>query len=228
VLTHVRYLYFTRNNRSKLIKLLILRYNNWNIQQYVIYHSYLQLKLLIKFYFFQMLSFCNMITFEIGVRIAVRYSRSYDCLCGQGSWLQKQRSGFDSRRYWIWEVVGLERRLSLVSKIEELLGRKNSCSGQEYRDYGRRDQLRWPCDTPLPTKIYIDFAYKLQSLGLKSSLADWSHEGTVDNIRYSKCKTTSSSICIKWRSLVALNIFNKPSVLFDAMSQNALQMVEIC
>jgi hypothetical protein len=29
---------------------------------------------------------------------------------GQGSWLQMQRSGFDSRRYQIfWEVVGLER-----------------------------------------------------------------------------------------------------------------------
>jgi hypothetical protein len=38
---------------------------------------------------------------------------------GQSSWLQIQRSGFDSRRYWIfWEVVGLERGpLSLVSTI---------------------------------------------------------------------------------------------------------------
>jgi hypothetical protein len=54
-----------------------------------------------------------------------------------------QRSGFDSRRYQIfWEVVGLERGpLSLVSAIEELLGRKSSGSGLESREYGRRDQL---------------------------------------------------------------------------------------
>jgi hypothetical protein len=41
---------------------------------------------------------------------------------GQSSWLQIQRSGFDSRRYQIfWEVVGLERGLlSLMSTTEEL------------------------------------------------------------------------------------------------------------
>jgi hypothetical protein len=39
--------------------------------------------------------------------------------------LQIHRSGFDSRRYHIFWVVGLERGpLSLVSTIEELLGRK--------------------------------------------------------------------------------------------------------
>jgi hypothetical protein len=44
----------------------------------------------------------------------------------QGSWLQIQRSGIDSRSFQIfWEVVGLERGpLSLVSTTEELLGRK--------------------------------------------------------------------------------------------------------
>jgi hypothetical protein len=49
----------------------------------------------------------------------------------QSSWLQIQRSGFDSRRYQIfWEVVGPERGpLSLVSITEELLGRKSSGSG---------------------------------------------------------------------------------------------------
>jgi hypothetical protein len=51
---------------------------------------------------------------------------------GQSSWLQIQRSGFNSRRYQIfWEVVGLERGpLSLVSTIE-LLGRKSSGSSLE-------------------------------------------------------------------------------------------------
>jgi hypothetical protein len=44
----------------------------------------------------------------------------------ESSWLQIQRSGFDSRNYQnFWEAVGLERgALSLVSAIEELLGRK--------------------------------------------------------------------------------------------------------
>jgi hypothetical protein len=45
---------------------------------------------------------------------------------GQRTWPQIQRSGFDSWHYQIfWEVVGLEQGpLSLVSTIEELLGRK--------------------------------------------------------------------------------------------------------
>jgi hypothetical protein len=39
--------------------------------------------------------------------------------------------------------VGLERGLlSLVSTIEELLGRNNSGSGLEIREYGRGDPLR--------------------------------------------------------------------------------------
>jgi hypothetical protein len=39
--------------------------------------------------------------------------------------------------------VGLERGLlSLVSKIERLLGRTNSGFGLEIREYGRGDQLR--------------------------------------------------------------------------------------
>jgi hypothetical protein len=60
---------------------------------------------------------------------------------GQSSWLQIQRSGFDSRCYQIfWEVVGLERGpLSLVSTIEELLGRNSRGSCQEIRHYGRRE-----------------------------------------------------------------------------------------
>jgi hypothetical protein len=59
---------------------------------------------------------------------------------GQSSWLQIQRSGFDSRCYHIFcEVVGLERGpLSLASTTEELLERKNNGSGLENRDYGRR------------------------------------------------------------------------------------------
>jgi hypothetical protein len=53
----------------------------------------------------------------------------------QSSWLQIQRSGFDSRRYRIFrEVVGLERSpLSLMGTTEVLLGRNISGSGLEIR-----------------------------------------------------------------------------------------------
>jgi hypothetical protein len=49
---------------------------------------------------------------------------------GQSSWLQIQRSDFNSWHYQsFWEVVGLERDLlSLVNTIEELLRRKSSGS----------------------------------------------------------------------------------------------------
>jgi hypothetical protein len=51
--------------------------------------------------------------------------------------------GFDSWRYQIiWEIVGLERgTLSLMSTIEELLGRNGSGFGLEVREYGRGDPL---------------------------------------------------------------------------------------
>jgi hypothetical protein len=67
-----------------------------------------------------------------------------------GSW-------FNSRRHQIfWEVVGLERGpLSLVTTIEELLEKKNSCSGLESREYGSRDPSRWPRDTLCPQKLAL-------------------------------------------------------------------------
>jgi hypothetical protein len=44
--------------------------------------------------------------------------------------------------------VGLGRGpLSLVSTVEELLERKNSCSGLGSREYGRMDPSRWPRGT---------------------------------------------------------------------------------
>jgi hypothetical protein len=82
----------------------------------------------------------------------------YDRLCGLMVRVPGYRSrgpGFGSRLYQIfWEVVGLERvQLSLVSTIEELLGRNNCGSGLENREYGRGDPLRWPRDTLYPQKL---------------------------------------------------------------------------
>jgi hypothetical protein len=76
---------------------------------------------------------------------------------GESSWLQIQRSRFDSRRYHIfWEVVGLERSpVSLMSTFEELLERKSSDSGLENREYGRRDPSRWPRGTLYPLKLAL-------------------------------------------------------------------------
>jgi hypothetical protein len=52
--------------------------------------------------------------------------------------------------------VDLERvPLSLVSTIEELLGRNSSGSGLEILEYGRGDPLRWPRDTLYPKKLAL-------------------------------------------------------------------------
>jgi hypothetical protein len=96
---------------------------------------------------------------------------------GQRSWLQSQRSGFDSRRYHIfWEVVGLERGPpSIVSTIEELLERKSSGFGLENRYYGHRDPSRWPRDTIYPQKLALTSPDRRWSLNRYSSLADSDH-----------------------------------------------------
>jgi hypothetical protein len=52
--------------------------------------------------------------------------------------------------------VDLERGpLSLVSTIEELLGRNSSGFGLENREYGRGDPLRWPRNTLYPQKLAL-------------------------------------------------------------------------
>jgi hypothetical protein len=52
--------------------------------------------------------------------------------------------------------MGLERGpLSLVSTIEELLGRKNSSSGLDNQEYGRGDPVLWQLDTLYPQKLAL-------------------------------------------------------------------------
>jgi hypothetical protein len=83
-----------------------------------------------------------------------------DRLCGLVVRVPDYRSRvpeFDSRRYKIfWEVLGLERGpLSVVSTIEELLGRNSSGFGLENREYVRGVPLRWPRDTLYPQKLAL-------------------------------------------------------------------------
>jgi hypothetical protein len=82
-----------------------------------------------------------------------------------------QRSGFDSWRYQIfWIVVPLERgQLSLVSIIEELLGRKSSGSGLESRKYGRRDPSRWPRGTLCLQELALTSLTSGRSVGIVRS-----------------------------------------------------------
>jgi hypothetical protein len=52
--------------------------------------------------------------------------------------------------------VHLEQSLfSLVSTIEELLGRKSSGSGLEIREYNRRDLSRWPRGSLYPQNLEL-------------------------------------------------------------------------
>jgi hypothetical protein len=69
----------------------------------------------------------------------VEYHQMLDLLCGlvvRVPVYRSRASEYDSWHYQIFLVVGLERGpLSLVSTIEELLGRKSSSSGLENQEY---------------------------------------------------------------------------------------------
>jgi hypothetical protein len=94
------------------------------------------------------------------LRMKEYFHHSWVRLCGLVVTVTGYRSrglGSDSRCYQIfWQVVGLERGpLSLLSTIEELLGRNSSGSGLETREYGRGDPLRWPRDTLYLQKLAL-------------------------------------------------------------------------
>jgi hypothetical protein len=77
---------------------------------------------------------------------------------GHSSWLQIQRSGYDSRRYHIfWQIIGLERGpLRHVSTIEDLHGVKSSGSDPECREYGHRDTSCSPRGTLYSQKFALN------------------------------------------------------------------------
>jgi hypothetical protein len=61
---------------------------------------------------------------------------------------------------------------SLMSTIEELLGRNISGSSLETQEHGREDPLRWPRNTLYPQKVSTNFTNNRQSLGRYCSFGD--------------------------------------------------------
>jgi hypothetical protein len=117
---------------------------------------------------------------------------------GQSSWLQIQKSGFDSRHYQIfWEVVGLKQGpLSLLNTIEELLGRKSSGFGIENREYGHRDPSRWPRGTLYPQKLALTSS---TSGALSVGIVRWQTEATATSMQcrgQERCTSTSNHPCL--------------------------------
>jgi hypothetical protein len=99
----------------------------------------------------------------------VEESRPPPWSSGQSSWLQIQRSGFDSWHYQIfWQAVSLERGpLSLVSTIEELLGRGSSGSSLEIEN-----TAMGICCADHATLVSTNFADKRRSFRPYSSFED--------------------------------------------------------
>jgi hypothetical protein len=125
---------------------------------------------------------------------------------------QIQRSGFDSRRYHIWEVVVLERGpFSLVSTTEEILGRNSNGSALENREYGRGDPLRWPRDNLYPQKLI-----------LTSPTSGGRPMGTV------RSPARATEFALVWFSLVYLELCVWPHVISRWIQQrNGIKFVQI-
>jgi hypothetical protein len=79
--------------------------------------------------------------------------------------------------------VGLEwGPFSLISAIEELLGRKNSGSILGIREYGSRDLSRSPCGTICPQKLAL------------TSLTSYRRSVGIDGLRLLKMLRTKPHV----------------------------------
>jgi hypothetical protein len=90
----------------------------------------------------------------------MRFQFKCICLCGLVVRVPGYRSrgpGFDFQHYRIFEqVVGLELGpLSLMSTIEELLGRNSSGSGIENQEYGHGDPFLCPHNILYPQNLAL-------------------------------------------------------------------------
>jgi hypothetical protein len=111
-----------------------------------------------------------------GMHLAVCQLRLPLWSSAQSSWPQIQRScvRFLALRHFLRSSGSERGRLSLVSTIEELLGRKTSVSSIENSQYGHMDATltTWYL---LSTNVGSNFAEKWRSLGRYSSLTDSGH-----------------------------------------------------
>jgi hypothetical protein len=156
-----------------------LHFSIWTLWVKLLTFFWLVIEIL-EMHFFQTsypgIHFTGCCKYQLIIRVLLRLVNKRPPLWSsdQSSWPQIQRSGFDSRRHQIFlEVVVLERGPhSLVSTIEELLGRKNSGSGLESQEYGRRDPSLWTCGTLCPQIVGTNFADMRWSLGRYSSFTD--------------------------------------------------------
>jgi hypothetical protein len=121
--------------------------------------------------------------------------------CGQSSWLQIQRSGFDSWGYQIfWEVVsgsGTLKRgpFSLVNTIEELRGRNNSGSGLEIWEYGHSDLSRWPCTLYLQKLALTSLTSGSHLVGIVRSRSEATEFSLVFSFSTWKWKVKVKCVC---------------------------------
>jgi hypothetical protein len=126
------------------------RANQWDKRRAVVLVDMFLLLSVLSF-LYRLYSFCQsrlwiLLSFFVGIFLAnceLKQEHIYSMWTplwssGQSSWLQIQRSGFNSRRYEIfWEVVSLERGpLSLVSAIDRLCGLVARAPGYRSRDSG--------------------------------------------------------------------------------------------
>jgi hypothetical protein len=95
--------------------------------------------------------------------------------------------------------VGLKRGpLSLVSTNEELLGRKNSGSGLEKREYSCRD-ITLTMWLPLSAKVGTNFEDKQRSLGRYTSFTDSDHRVCFISVVCLCCEMfTGDKLVLSW------------------------------